>query len=388
MLLGQTVAISVAASLFHLALALRPLPDGTLLQSASLRAVHAFETGEERQDIVSVKEEEEEVQPNMKSEDDDNALIKRTRVTTVRHSFQSPSIHPSLGVRLLLWVFVGLASLHVAKRPESSISSIFFLHALPLLSTLPTTWLTDLGHFVEAHLLHPTPGSEDEAAMHAANERVRRLLRPSRLLAGLAVYGLYIKLSTILRLVVTIDSTISPYDRRTIGLLPVLLRTIYPTTFFSHPAQSSISSDAVCLWAISLQAILLDLLNPAPALTAAPEAASPLNKLGKETTRLAFALAALSPLLGPSVTYAAWQSWKEHLLETAEERDEVRIRREAKEEAAITSLGTQKNDGSKKQGNGRQRLAHDDEEVGLYVLIEHEEVEVVRNSAVRRKSGT
>lgn len=325
MLLGQTVAVSFAASLFNLALALRALPDGTLLQRTLFRS-HSHEA-RNRDGIVREKEEEVVVEPVPGS-----STLKRTRkvTTTLTHyHLEAPSGYPGLGSRLLLWSLTSLAAM-TALRPNQSFSQVLAMHALPLVPTLPSAWLKNLAEHIDTYLLHPSPGSEHEEAVRASNARVKSLLRPSRLFALFAIFGLASKLATTLALLRTVLVSVPLQEQLHYGRARILLRLLYPTTFHSHPAQSSISSDAANLALITVAQIAFDAIQLPKALDASKHSSSVLKShVLRHWSLPALILAGLTPVLGPSTTFPAWLSLREHHIEQAELRDEQALRRAA-----------------------------------------------------------
>lgn len=331
MLLGQTVAISFAAALFHLALSLRPLPTGSLAQSAALTAA----SGEGEPGLVT-KFEEEIIDAKVtkrggasSSSPSDRQIVKQR--TTTRYALQPPSTHPSLASRLLLWTIVSLTALGVGKRP-STLGGILVMHLAPVLLTLPHRHLHRFEEYLEERWLRPAPGSDDEAATHASNERLKRLLRPSRLLASLAAYGLALKVTTTWKLLTLVQTSVPVYERVHSGTASILLKILYPITFHSHPAQSSISSDAVCLALITMAFIATDAVTLPRSLGGRWH----LRRATRESRAQhwdvpAVALFLITPILGPSTAFAAWAALREHSIEEAEAVDEARLRKHAGE---------------------------------------------------------
>lgn len=318
MLLGSTVAISVSASLFNLALALRPFPDGTLVQSAALREAskdHAAET------------EEVDFFEGSGRDKEGNEMVRMRKVT--RLSLEPPSTHPSLASRLVLYVLTLAAALSIYDRP-TTLSAVLLMHLLPIVLTLPHKWLHTLEQRVQEGFLNPTPGSEDEAGVHASNARVKTFLRPSHLLGVLAVFNLAVKARCTLELLAKINSAVYFVDRFKHGSLRLLAHTLYPTTFFSHEAQSSISSDTVCLTLITIAFVAVDatrIYERRGQLFARSKRDKRACIAHKRIPTVATALALATPLLGPSATYAAWLAIRENILEVAEANDEARYRR-------------------------------------------------------------
>jgi hypothetical protein len=351
MLLGQTVAISFAACLFNVALALRPLPEGSLVQTAALRSSSADEALPGQ-----VLEVQEEVITEEAQDEDGTAsgvVVSQTvkRKTTSQYLIEAPSTHPSLASRLLLWSLTLLAAFSLKDRPTTALS-VAVMHLLPLALTLPHQWLHRLEENIEHRLLRPKAGDEDEAGIHASNARLQGILRPSSLLAVLAGWGFLMKAWTTIALSRTITTSVSAYDRVHLGRATLLRNIIYPITFHSHPAQSSISSDAVCLALFTMLFIALDahhLPKSVARLGAPPSEETRLQKRDPATptipAKLSFTqhhlfagwyapsvlLILMTPLLGPMTTFPAWLSLRERQLEKAELEDERRLRAEAGE---------------------------------------------------------
>lgn len=351
MLLGQTVAISFAACLFNVALALRPLPEGSLVQTAALRSSSADEALPGQ-----VLEVQEEVITEEAQNEDGTAsgvVMSQTvkRKTTSQYIIEAPSTHPSLASRLLLWSLTLLAAVSLKDRPTTTLS-VAIMHLLPLALTLPHQWLHRLEENIEHRLLRPKAGDEDEAGIHASNARLQSILRPSSLLAVLAGWGFLMKAWTTIALSRTLTTSVSAYDRVHLGRATLLRNIIYPITFHSHPAQSSISSDAVCLALFTALFIALDayhLPKSVARLGTPPSEETRLQKKGPATTtipaRLSFTqhhlfagwyapsilLILMTPVLGPMTTFPAWLSLRERQLEKAELEDERRLRGEAGE---------------------------------------------------------
>lgn len=327
MLIGQTVAISFAACLFNLALALRPFPDGTMVQSAALRNAS--------DDHASVVQEVELFEGN--DRDKQGHEIIRTRSVN-RLVLEPPSTHPSLASRLLLFALTLVAALSIYDRP-TTLKAVLFMHLLPIALTLPHRWLHVIEEKIQHQFLNPTPGSDDEAGVHASNARVKGLLRPSGLLGLLTIYNLVVKVRSTLALLNKINSSVYFVDKFKFGSLRLLAHTLYPTTFYSHQAQSSISSDTVCLAVITMAFIAVDArriwTQRSHLFPRFKKADSKPFLPRKNLPLVAVLLAVTTPLLGPSVTYAAWLALRENILETAEINDEKKLRRKFGEDVGL-----------------------------------------------------
>lgn len=329
MLIGQTVAISFAACLFNLALALRPFPDGTLVQSAALRNVSG--------DHAAICEEIDGFEGN--DYDQNGTEVIRVRTVT-RLVLEPPSTHPSLASRLLVYALTATAALSIYHRP-TTLNAVLFMHLLPVVLSLPHKWLHTIEEKIQDKLLNPTPGSDDEAGVHASNARVKTFLRPSHLLGGLTIYNLTLKAQSTLAVLAKVNSAVTLGERFRYGSLKLFLHTLYPTTFFSHQAQSSISSDTVCLALITIAFISTDgvriwengrqLFGSQKRNKKDDKACIPL----KRVPIVAALLALSTPVLGPSVTYSAWLAVRENILETAESNDEKKYRRKVGENVGL-----------------------------------------------------
>ncbi|CAO1636683.1 unnamed protein product [Sympodiomycopsis kandeliae] len=327
MLIGQTVAISFAACLYQIALALRPFPDGTLVQSAALR------NASKDYHNVSGQVEKYEV------DEYDNEGNEFTRARSIyRLLLEPPSTHPSLASRLLLFGLTILAALSIYNRP-TTIGAVLFIHLLPVSLTLPHRWLHRVEEHVQERILNPSPDSDDEAGVHASNARIKTFLRPSHLLGFLTLWNLLLKVQTTLTLLTKINSSVYLVDRFNYGSLRLLIHTLYPTTFHSHEAQSSISSDTVCLTLITIVFIGTDaarIWQQGKQLFARHKSVHLRPVLSRKRVPLTAGLLALStPILGPSVTYSAWLAIRENILETAESSDEAWYRRRVGEDVGL-----------------------------------------------------
>lgn len=323
MLLGQTVAISFAASLFGLAVALRALPDGTLVQRAVFRSYS--DDANSRDSIVKEAERDDTV---VKPLDGDTQFVAtKSLVRTVTHySIETPNTHPRLSTRLLLWASTSLAALTVLK-PNQSFMQVLTMHLLPFVPTLPSSWLRQLSEHVEKHLLYPKLVSDDEAADHASNARLKALLRPSRLFGIFALFGVASKLITTLTVMRRILRSVPIREQLHYGRVKLLLRLLYPTTFHSHPAQSSISSDALCLALVTVAQISWDSVQLPTSIGDRTDVTGEAQRA--RHTAAAITLAVLTPVLGPSITFSAWLALREDLLEEAELADEAALRKAA-----------------------------------------------------------
>ncbi|CAO1614086.1 unnamed protein product [Parajaminaea phylloscopi] len=323
MALGQTVAVSFAASLFGLACALRALPDGSLVQKAVYRS-YSDEASSRDSIVKEIEHGQEVTEP---ADGETGLVVTKASLKVVTHYvIDAPSSYPRLGSRLLLWTTTSLAAM-TALRPNQSFAQVLTMHLLPIIPTLPSAWLKTATTWIEHHLLHPRPGSQDEEAHHASNARLKAALRPSTLFALFAGFGVTSKLLTTLALLRTVLSSVPIYEQVHYGRVKILLRLLYPTTFHSHPAQSSISSDAVCIALVTVAQILWD----------AVQLPARLNDRRKQVdsarpgvwTPAAIGLIALTPVLGPSTTFPAWLAVRENYLEKAEAADEDALRKEA-----------------------------------------------------------
>lgn len=247
MLVGQMVAISVAQNLFHMALAARSLE----VDRRSAGAEGSPSKASPRGKMVPARLLRTPSQLQMpppespsKASPPSTASSATTTLTTTLHTV-TVEAHPSIVSRALVSA-LALAGCAAVWLVPDSLSTLLVMHSFPLLivvlppmlrQTAPSRW-----------------------AMQATS--------PATLYSIFAIFALALRIKATMAVA---------------GDLPSLL-----ATFVSHPAQSSISSDAVC---ITLSSSLFILLT-----------------YGPSHRTMAIALAALAPLAGPTFAFSVCMS--------------------------------------------------------------------------------
>ena len=366
MLLGQMCAISFSQNLFHLALLFAPSPtteletqtaedsdanhDGTkgdveLIEDA-LRALSnpaGISTHDESVDV-------EETYDSGAGQDQEGAMVTTRKITRIRTIRTRPSVLQAReNLVALVLLFVALAS--IWKRPTTMLR-ILGMHAIPFATTLPSLFGGAVYDKVRAAIpwrqvvrFSVTEKKKMNNQRRASVEAAEILAQRKRDSACAKSYGsatIYQRLfffSLLMRFKTTLHAFLTLTDAlRTLpdanaaaaaaGQYPSIaffLRTLYPVTFYSHPAQSSISFDNVCVGLSTAAWIITDLIHT----HAARSASAHVGGAGGGGTRLdlffeSLTVTVLTFVLGPSVTLAGylWLTEQAHdaRLRNAEDR--------------------------------------------------------------------
>ncbi|KDN49196.1 hypothetical protein K437DRAFT_255320 [Tilletiaria anomala UBC 951] len=329
MLLGQVVAISFAQNLFHLALVLAPPESGRI--SISCSSVSAKEDDMELVRAISTNTDEvlrlytettevecEQIDNTMSatgrsSRSDTIGTTNTTRrIWKQTRAITPPSIGRTLDVLVIAPVLV--FAVRAVWFVPSTLPRILIMHLFPLLLSLYPTFagglLARLRSKLRIYIEHVMP--------------TRHLLALSMLAQPSAVYALLALAAAIMR----IANTYAAYGVLKISLqhvtglqsarpgIRMLCGALFQRTFFSHPAQSSISFDNVCIGISSAAWIMIDMSRNMDKSRSARSA----RGAGEEQRssllfNLAFesaVVALITIIAGPSVTMAAYVAVDEH----------------------------------------------------------------------------
>lgn len=261
MLIGQMVAISVAQNLFHLALVARSVEVGRWVAAshestpskASPRGKMVPAPPQRTPSQLRMPPPESPSRTALSTHANQASVSAKTTMTSATLHTITLEAHPSMVARAMVSLLTLAGCVAVWLVPDSLLT-ILVMHFFPLLvvvlppilrRTAPPRWLV-------------------------------RATAPKRLYTVFAIFGLLLRIKTTLAVAAA---------ARKEALLSTLI-----TTFFSHPAQSSISSDAVCITLSTSLFIFLHLGG---------------HSQSQRQRREACTLAALAPITGPTFAFSA-----------------------------------------------------------------------------------
>lgn len=293
MALGQLVAISFAFNLFSLAIVYRL--GTTLLIESPVRVTQS-------------------VDPQYESNGNAEKVI--TTVTLRRTPLPGQGWRDGLVSQdLALWILVAAGLSSVLQHPDS-FTKVMIMHVFPMLI-----------------VLYPRTQAQQDGVQHSW------IPAPKALYLLLGTVSVHLRFSLTYQCVRLLDSAAGATSR--VHTAQRLVQALFPSTFLRHPAQSSISSDHLCVAISTLAFITVEsglwLNRCAIAKTASNRRVPDKMGLGavERDASLVLALLLLSPFVGPSATLAFylalrcnWVNQHEQHLQTLSDRIHSNVQQE------------------------------------------------------------
>ena len=362
MLIGQLVAISFAQNLFHLALLLSPSADrldedkdsdnSQLLVKEALESLHELErdamNGDDEGTSKKGAEGENDSDRFSAAETDVTIVESATHIEERRHTvrvirrsvLKLSLVHAIDFVPTAVLVAAGMLAVWMVPN---TLSGILVMHLFPLFLSLAPASTSGKGILGSSVALAKRKWHACFEACIPLRllERLAALMQASSLYAFVALSSALLRVYDTARAAGALVSTV--HDLKGYGNFRpgwmVFVRALWPTTFYSHPAQSSISWDNVCVTLSSAVYMLDDAFRHFRRVWRHECYVRPQNSSRRWRsfaffTILAGAILLASIALGPAATLAAYLAVKELAYEK-------RLRQAEKQvlEAAVASNG-------------------------------------------------